>query len=137
MANLAIDCAHRSDEQSRTCHRYSIQNRSSCAQSDPGDAASLGNVGNHFEPTKLSDMPAKVCIMNDQPFRQVAYAFSGSNRTATRLGLEVETGMLGINHHGLALLETAFGGIKDSGDGTEGGSTAIEAYLETRFISRS
>jgi succinate-semialdehyde dehydrogenase/glutarate-semialdehyde dehydrogenase len=29
-----------------------------------------------------------------------------------------------------------FGGIKDSGYGTEGGSEAVEAYLETRFVSQ-
>ena len=36
---------------------------------------------------------------------------------------------------GLALPEVPFGGIKDSGYGTEGGSEAIQAYLETRFVS--
>jgi succinate-semialdehyde dehydrogenase/glutarate-semialdehyde dehydrogenase len=29
-----------------------------------------------------------------------------------------------------------FGGIKDSGYGTEGGSEAIQAYLETRFVTQ-
>ena len=120
----------------------------------------IGNRGNFFEPTVLTDVPASARIMNEEPFGPVAiinrfaslddavteanrlpyglaaYAFTGSDRTATRLGLEVETGMLSINHHGLALPETPFGGVKDSGYGTEGGSEAIEAYLETRFISR-
>ncbi|HEV7318011.1 MAG TPA: aldehyde dehydrogenase family protein, partial [Ensifer sp.] len=44
--------------------------------------------------------------------------------------------MISINHLGLALPEVPFGGIKDSGYGTEGGSEAIEAYLETRFVTR-
>ncbi|WP_156624179.1 aldehyde dehydrogenase family protein, partial [Ensifer sp. Root558] len=48
----------------------------------------------------------------------------------------VESGMISINHLGLALPEVPFGGIKDSGYGTEGGSEAIEAYLETRFVTR-
>ncbi|HEV7305619.1 aldehyde dehydrogenase family protein, partial [Ensifer sp.] len=65
-----------------------------------------------------------------------AYAFTGSERSAHRLSSEVESGMISINHLGLALPEVPFGGIKDSGYGTEGGSEAIEAYLETRFVTR-
>jgi succinate-semialdehyde dehydrogenase/glutarate-semialdehyde dehydrogenase len=42
-----------------------------------------------------------------------------------------------INHHGLALPETPFGGVKDSGYGSEGGSEAIEGYLNTKFISQA
>jgi NAD-dependent aldehyde dehydrogenases len=121
----------------------------------------IGNQGYFFEPTVLADVPTSARIMNEEPFGPVAvinrfdeldeaiaeanrlpyglaaYAFTGSDRTATRLGLEVEAGMLTINHLGLALPEVPFGGIKDSGYGTEGGSEAIEAYLETRFVTRT
>lgn len=121
----------------------------------------IGNQGNFFEPTVLTDVPTSAKIMNEEPFGPVAvinrfsklddaiseanrlpyglaaYAFTGSDKTATRLSLEVESGMLTINHLGLALPEVPFGGIKDSGYGTEGGSEAIEAYLETRFITRT
>jgi succinate-semialdehyde dehydrogenase/glutarate-semialdehyde dehydrogenase len=45
--------------------------------------------------------------------------------------------MISINHHGLALPEVPFGGIKDSGHGTEGGADALEAYLIGKFITRS
>ncbi len=40
-----------------------------------------------------------------------------------------------INHHGLALPEVPFGGVKDSGYGSEGGTEAIEAYLNSKFIT--
>ena len=120
----------------------------------------IGNIGNFFEPTVLADVPTSARIMNEEPFGPVAvinrfgsldeavseanrlpyglaaYAFTGSDRTATRLGLEVQAGMLTINHLGLALPEVPFGGTKDSGYGTEGGSEAIEAYLDTRFVTR-
>ena len=43
--------------------------------------------------------------------------------------------MLTVNHVGLALPEVPFGGIQDSGYGTEGGSDAVEPYLETRFVT--
>ena len=56
--------------------------------------------------------------------------------TAQALGLRVEAGMMTINHTGLALPEVPFGGIKDSGHGTEGGSEAISAYLITKFVTQ-
>jgi succinate-semialdehyde dehydrogenase/glutarate-semialdehyde dehydrogenase len=43
--------------------------------------------------------------------------------------------MLTINQLGLALPETPFGGIKDSGYGSEGGAEALEGYLTPRFVS--
>ena len=55
--------------------------------------------------------------------------------TITALGSTVESGMVSINHHGLALPETPFGGIKDSGYGSEGGIEAMEAYLNTKFLT--
>ncbi len=45
--------------------------------------------------------------------------------------------MLSINSHGLALPEVPFGGVKDSGYGSEGGAEAIEAYLNTKFVSQT
>ena len=120
----------------------------------------VGNHGWFFEPTVLTDVPVEAEIMNEEPFGPVAvinrfdttdaamaeanrlpyglasYAFTRSAETAHRLEQEMRAGMLTINHLGLALPEVPFGGIGDSGIGTEGGSEAIEAYLDTRFVSR-
>ncbi|MDP9835973.1 succinate-semialdehyde dehydrogenase/glutarate-semialdehyde dehydrogenase [Neorhizobium huautlense] len=120
----------------------------------------IGNKGNFFEPTVLANVPTSAKIMNDEPFGPVAivnrfstfedaveeanrlpfglasYAFTGSVKTAHELGRQVEAGMLTINHNGLALPEVPFGGIKDSGYGTEGGSEAVQAYLETKYVSQ-
>ena len=120
----------------------------------------IGNKGYFFEPTVLADVPTSARIMNEEPFGPVAsfmpfttldeaieesnrlpyglasYAFTGSSETAHRLGMEVEAGMMTINHIGLALPEIPFGGIKDSGHGTEGGSGAIEAYLVSKLVTR-
>jgi succinate-semialdehyde dehydrogenase/glutarate-semialdehyde dehydrogenase len=119
----------------------------------------IGNKGNFFEPTVLSNVPKEARIMNEEPFGPVAvfnpfstlddvieeanrlpfglasYAFTSSAETAQQLGVRIEAGMTTINHNGLALPEVPFGGIKDSGHGTEGGSEAIEAYLTTKFVS--
>lgn len=120
----------------------------------------IGNEGWFFEPTVLADVPQEARIMNEEPFGPVAvinrfdtldtaiaeanrlpyglaaYAFTRGSATATRLGNEVEAGMLSINHYGLALPEVPFGGVKDSGHGTEGGSEALEGYFDTRFVTR-
>ena len=45
--------------------------------------------------------------------------------------------MITINHLGLAIPEVPFGGVKDSGYGSEGGTEAIEAYLNPKFISQA
>lgn len=120
----------------------------------------IGNEGWFFEPTVLADAPVDSRIMNEEPFGPVAvinrfgdldeaiaeanrlpfglasYAFTRDSATATRIGNEVQSGMTTINHLGLALPEVPFGGIRDSGHGTEGGAEALQAYLDTRFVTR-
>jgi len=121
----------------------------------------IGNKGNFFEPTVLTDVPLDARIMNEEPFGPVAvisrfgsfedvvteanrlpfglasYAYTRSAKTANAIAAAVEAGMMSINHHGLALPEVPFGGVKDSGYGSEGGLEAIEAYLNTKFVSQA
>jgi succinate-semialdehyde dehydrogenase/glutarate-semialdehyde dehydrogenase len=109
----------------------------------------------------LTDVPTDAAIMNEEPFGPVAiinpfdgfddaiaeanrlpfglaaYAFTASSRTARRVAAELESGMLAINHFGLGNPETPFGGVKDSGYGSEGGPEAIEAYLQPRFVTQA
>lgn len=73
---------------------------------------------------------------NRLPFGLAAYAYTRDGATANRIASDLETGMLTINHLGFGLPEVPFGGIKESGHGTEGGSEALVAYLETRFVTR-
>lgn len=73
---------------------------------------------------------------NRLPFGLAAYAFTKSLKTATAVGNGIESGMVSINHFGLALPELPFGGIKDSGYGSEGGSEAIESYLNTKMVTQ-
>ena len=88
-------------------------------------------VLNRFDTTD-----AAIAEANRLRYGLAGYAFTGSQETAYRLQDEVRVGMLSMNHLGLSLPEIPFGGVLDSGMGTEGGSEAIEAYLETRLVTR-
>ena len=120
----------------------------------------IGEAGNFFEPTVLTHVSQDARIMNDEPFGPIApvlsfkdfdavvaeanrlpwglaaYAYTSSLKTANAIGAAFESGMVAINHHGLGLPEIHFGGVKDSGYGSEGGSEAIEAYLNTKLITQ-
>ncbi|WP_244829097.1 NAD-dependent succinate-semialdehyde dehydrogenase [Caballeronia sp. TF1N1] len=119
----------------------------------------VGREGYFFAPTVLVDVPMNARIMTEEPFGPIApiasfksydeviaeanrlpyglaaYAYTSSAATAAAVSDDIESGMLSINHHGLALPETPFGGVKDSGYGSEGGSEAMEAYLVTKFVT--
>ncbi|TXL72904.1 NAD-dependent succinate-semialdehyde dehydrogenase [Vineibacter terrae] len=121
----------------------------------------IGNKGNFFEPTVITDVPKDARVMNEEPFGPLAiispfssfedavteanrlpyglasYAYTRSAKTANAIAASVEAGMMSINHHGLALPEVPFGGIKDSGYGSEGGLEAIEGYLNTKFVTQA
>ena len=121
----------------------------------------IGNQGNFFEPTILEDVPLAARVMNEEPFGPImmlqrfadfdgmveeanrlpyglaAYAYTRSARTAAKVSEAMESGMVSINHHGLGLPETPFGGMKDSGYGSEGGPEAMDAYLVSKFVTHS
>ncbi len=74
---------------------------------------------------------------NRLPYGLAAFAYTRSVRTATLVASAIESGMITINHHGFGLPEVPFGGIKDSGFGTESGPEAIESYLLSKFVTQA
>jgi succinate-semialdehyde dehydrogenase / glutarate-semialdehyde dehydrogenase len=121
----------------------------------------IGNKGYFFEPTVVTDVPKDARAMNEEPFGPLAlispfstfdevaseanrlpfglasYAFTRSTKTATAIGSAIESGMVSINSFGLALPEVPFGGVKDSGYGSEGGTEAMDGYFNTKFITQT
>lgn len=119
----------------------------------------IGEVGNFWKPTILTDVPIKAKVFNEEPFGPMAairqfeqldeaiaeanrlsyglagYAFTGSLKNADLLTRRVEVGMLWINMPAMPSAEMPFGGIKDSGYGSEGGPEAMEAYLNARAVT--
>lgn len=121
--------------------------------------APVPGVGNFFAPTVLADLPDDARLLNEEPFGPVAglirfktidevlkranslpyglasYVFTQSSHNAHMLSTGLAAGMVSINHLGLALAETPFGGINDSGMGSEGGIETFDGYLNTKFIT--
>ena len=119
----------------------------------------IGDVGNFYAPTVLTDVPLDARVFNEEPFGPMAairsfnkleeaiaeanrlpyglagYAFTRSLKNAHLLTQRLELGMLWINQPAAPWPEMPFGGIKDSGYGSEGGPEALEAYLNTRSVS--
>jgi succinate-semialdehyde dehydrogenase / glutarate-semialdehyde dehydrogenase len=117
--------------------------------------------GYFWQPTVLSDIPEEARIMNEEPFGPVAlinsfssfeegitranrlpyglaaYAFSRSSRTVNLLGEQLEAGMIGINSFQISVPESPFGGIKESGHGSEEGTEGLETCLVTKFVNAS
>nr|WP_295462389.1 NAD-dependent succinate-semialdehyde dehydrogenase [Mesorhizobium sp.] len=119
----------------------------------------VGNEGSFFEPTVLADVPGDARIMREEPFGPVAvlnpfsdlddavrkanslpyglaaYAFTSSASNIARLGDAIEAGMVGINSFNISMPETPFGGVKESGHGSEVGMEGIDAFLVTKTLS--
>ena len=120
-----------------------------------------GNKGYFFEPTVMTNVSNDSRIMNEEPFGPLApinsfssideaieesnrlnyglaaYAYTNSAKTASYLGSAIESGQVSINHHGLGLVDTPFGGVKDSGYGSEGGPEGLDAYMTTKLVSQT
>ena len=66
---------------------------------------------------------------NSLPYGLAAYAFTSSTATANAIGDALEAGMVGVNSVAISTPETPFGGVKESGYGSEGGVEGLEAYM--------
>jgi succinate-semialdehyde dehydrogenase/glutarate-semialdehyde dehydrogenase len=119
----------------------------------------LQRAGQFHALTLLDEVPDAARIMRDEPFGAVgamqafdtldevvakanalpyglaAYVFSASPRTLMTMTEQLEVGLLGLNGCNLAAAETPFGGVKESGYGSEGGTEGVEGYLATKYVS--
>jgi succinate-semialdehyde dehydrogenase/glutarate-semialdehyde dehydrogenase len=119
----------------------------------------VGSDGNFFEPTVIVDAPLDSLLLTEEPFGPMAsvrgfdkieeaiaeanrlpwglaaYAFTTSLKTCYELTQGIQTGMLWINQAAAPWAEMPFGGVKDSGYGSEGGPEALEAYLNTKSVA--
>jgi succinate-semialdehyde dehydrogenase / glutarate-semialdehyde dehydrogenase len=120
-----------------------------------------GDGGFFFQPTLLADVPNEALIMNDEPFGPVAvsrpfdtfeeaieqanrlpyglaaFAFTENGRRANLIGDLVESGMVGINTFAISGADAPFGGVKDSGFGSEGGKEGLESYQVVKAVHQA
>ena len=120
-----------------------------------------GDSGFFFQPTLLGDVPTNADIMNEEPFGPVAvsasfktfddaieqanrlpfglaaFAFTENGRRANLLGDAIESGMVGINTFAISTADAPFGGVKDSGFGSEGGKEGLETYQVVKAIHQA
>ncbi|MES3081823.1 NAD-dependent succinate-semialdehyde dehydrogenase [Sphingomonas faeni] len=121
-----------------------------------GDYGGVG--GFFFQPTVLSDVPLSARAMNEEPFGPVAllsrfttdedavaeanrlpfglaaYCFTENGRRQNMLGDAIEAGMIAINNVRLSYPDSPFGGVKDSGHGSEDGPEGVAAHLITKAV---
>ncbi|MEO7410676.1 MAG: NAD-dependent succinate-semialdehyde dehydrogenase, partial [Sphingomicrobium sp.] len=120
-----------------------------------------GDSGFFFQPTLLGDVPTNADIMNEEPFGPVAvsasfktfdeaieqanrlpfglaaFAFTENGRRANLIGDAIESGMVGINTFAISTADAPFGGVKDSGFGSEGGKEGLETYQVVKAIHQA
>jgi succinate-semialdehyde dehydrogenase/glutarate-semialdehyde dehydrogenase len=121
----------------------------------------IGNQGYFWQPTVLSEVPIEARIMNEEPFGPVAlmvpfktqdeaiananrlpyglaaFAFTNNARRVNQLGDAIEAGMIGINTNQIAGVDSPFGGVKESGHGSEDGLEGLEACLVTKAVTQA
>jgi succinate-semialdehyde dehydrogenase/glutarate-semialdehyde dehydrogenase len=118
-----------------------------------------GNKGYFYLPTLLRDVPDDAIIMREEPFGPVAptttfsgfdevieranslpfglasFVFTRDLSLAQKTELALDAGLVGVNHMMVSTPETPFGGVNESGYGSESGSEGLEAYLRTKFVT--
>ncbi|MGI4731908.1 MAG: NAD-dependent succinate-semialdehyde dehydrogenase [Janthinobacterium lividum] len=123
-----------------------------------GDAGGDGLGGFFYQPTVLADVPLTARAMNDEPFGPLAllhafdtvdeaiaeanrlpfglaaYCFTENGRRQNLLGDAIEAGMIAINNVRLSWVDSPFGGVKDSGYGSEDGPEGVAAHLVTKTV---
>lgn len=121
----------------------------------------IGNRGYFWKPTVLSDVPPSARIMNEEPFGPVAvltpfrtfdevveqanrlpyglaaYAFTQSAKRSNLISDALEAGMVGVNTVSIAGPDSPFGGVKESGHGSEDGPEGIQACQVLKVISQA
>lgn len=80
------------------------------------------------------DLAQAIAWANDCPYGLAAYLFTDSARNIHQVTHALQVGSLAINGMGVSVPEAPFGGVKDSGYGSESGIEGMEAFLETKFV---
>ncbi len=119
----------------------------------------IGNEGAFYAPTVLADVTPDMKAMVEEPFGPMvlmmpvdsveealaeanrvevglaAYGFTQSQAKALKIQQELNFGVIGINQPGVSLPEAPFGGMNETGYGSEGGIEGLETFMRTKFVN--
>lgn len=119
----------------------------------------LGNKGYFYAPTLLRDVPEDARIMSEEPFGPLApttrfstfdevieranslpyglasFVFTRDMGLAQKTEMALDAGLVGVNHTMVSTPETPFGGVNESGYGSESGIEGLDAYMRTKFVT--
>jgi succinate-semialdehyde dehydrogenase/glutarate-semialdehyde dehydrogenase len=114
--------------------------------------------GSFFEPTVISGAKSNMKFMKDEIFGPIApvfkfkteaeaieqandtefglacYFYTGDLGRAFRVMEGLKYGMVGVNEGIITTPEAPFGGVKESGLGSEGGYQGMTDYLDTKYV---
>ena len=117
-----------------------------------------GEAGFFFRPTVLTDVPLTARAMSEEPFGPLAmvrpfatldeavaeanrlpfglaaYCFTNDARRQRLLADGIESGMVGLNTMGLSAVDAPFGGVKESGHGSEDGPEGMRAFQVVKTV---
>jgi succinate-semialdehyde dehydrogenase/glutarate-semialdehyde dehydrogenase len=143
----------------RTGHGFILNQENTTRPRGPAEVFS--KPGFFFQPTVITDVPDDSKIMTEEPFGPLApivpfktfdevveranslqfglaaYAFTTSDKNASAISDALQSGMVGVNSIAISTPETPFGGIKESGYGSEGGIEGLQAYMNTKFVPQA
>ncbi|MEM1040246.1 MAG: NAD-dependent succinate-semialdehyde dehydrogenase [Pseudomonadota bacterium] len=75
-----------------------------------------------------------ISYANDTIFGLACYFYSQDLGQTFRVMEKLEYGLVGVNEGVITTPEVPFGGVKQSGIGTEGGQHGIDEYLDTKYV---
>jgi succinate-semialdehyde dehydrogenase/glutarate-semialdehyde dehydrogenase len=126
-----------------------------------GGSRVLGNQGSFFLPTVITDLHDDALLMTEEPFGPIApivpfreladvleranslpfglaaFAFTRSDRLARLASDGLKAGMIGLNTLAISTPETPFGGVRESGQGQEGGVEGLQAYFDVKLVAHA
>lgn len=83
----------------------------------------------------FTDEDAVIQKANDTDYGLAAYMFTENTSRTLRVAEKLDYGIVGVNDVFPAVAEAPFGGIKQSGNGKEGGHHGMEEFLEMKYVS--
>uniref|UniRef100_A0A1I8BBB7 Succinate-semialdehyde dehydrogenase, mitochondrial n=1 Tax=Meloidogyne hapla TaxID=6305 RepID=A0A1I8BBB7_MELHA len=73
-------------------------------------------------------------LLNNEIYFDLGYVFSKEYSQINRISRAIQVGMIGINEGMISSAEAAFGGVKESGLGREGGAQGIDEFTQWKYV---